>query len=148
MVGGCTNDFEEINTNNNQPETVSPNLILSQVISSSVSRATIMGWNNGNIVAQLTAKINFTGFDRYDWGSESGLWNDLYGNLPELEIILQTSREEAPTNTSYEGIALVLKSWIYSILTDNWGAVPYSEAIKGQTDGNFQPVYDSQEGHL
>jgi len=145
MVCSCTDDFEEINTNNNQPETVGPNLILAEVISSSVNRVTLLGEGQGNVVAQLTAIINFTEFDRYLWGSETGLWNDLYGNLPELEIILQISREEATKNTSYEGIALVLKSWIFSILTDNWGPVPYSEAIKGQSDGNFQPVYDSQE---
>ena len=146
IAGSCTDDFDEINTNNNQPETVSPNLILSGVISNAVGEMAFMGWHNGNIVAQLTAKINFTGFDRYDWGSESDTWEELgYGNLPELEIILETSRAEATQNTSYEGIALVLKSWIFSILTDNWGAVPYSEAIKGQTDGIFEPRYDSQE---
>ncbi len=145
MVIGCTDDFEEINTNNNQPEEASSNLILAEVISNSVGRVALEGWNGGNIVAQLTAKINFTGFDRYNWGSESGLWNGFYDDLPELEIILQTSRAEGSRNTSYEGIALVLKSWIFSMLTDNWGAVPYSEAIKGETEGNFKPVYDSQE---
>ena len=145
MVIGCTDDFEEINTNKNQPEEASSNLILATVISNTVSELALTGMFNGNLVAQLTAKINFTGFDRYNWGSESGIWNDLYNNLPEVEIILQTSREADTKNTSYEGIALVLKSWMYSQLTDNWGAVPYSQAIKGETDGNFQPVYDSQE---
>ena len=145
LLSNCTNDFEAINTNPNQPEVVTPNLLLSTVISSTVSRNALTGWNNGNIVSQLTAKINFTGFDRYDWGSESGLWNHYYGNLSEIEQILQISRNETSKNTSYEGIALVLRSWIYSNLTDNWGDVPFSEAIKGQTEGNFTPVYDSQE---
>ena len=145
MVLGCTDDFEEINTNNNQPEEVSSNLILAEVISNSVGRIAREGWDGGNIVAQLTAKINFTGFDRYNWGSETGLWDGFYDDLPELEIIIQTSRTEGSINTSYEGIAIVLKSWIYTMLTDNWGAVPYSQAIKGETEGNFTPVYDSQE---
>lgn len=145
LLSNCTKDFEAINTNPNQPEVVTPNLILSSVISNTVSTNATTGWNNGNIVSQLTAKINFTGFDRYDWGSETGLWNHYYGNLSEIEQILQISRNEATKNTSYEGIALVLRSWIYSNLTDNWGNVPFSEAIKGQTEGNFKAVYDSQE---
>lgn len=145
VINSCTNDFDEINTNPNQPEVVTPDLILSTVISNTVNRNALIGWNNGNIVSQLTAKINFTGFDRYDWGSETGIWDNYYGNLPELEIILAISRDELTKNTSYEGIALILKSWIFSGLTDNWGAVPYSEAIKGQTENNFKPVYDSQE---
>lgn len=145
VINGCTNDFEEINTNPNQPESVSSDLILSTVISNTVNRNALIGWNNGNIVSQLTAKINFTGFDRYDWGSETGIWNNYYGNLPEITKILEISRDENTKNTSYEGIALILKSWIYSSLTDNWGSIPYSEAIKGETENNFTPVYDNQE---
>lgn len=141
---GCTEDFEEINENPNQPEEVSSDLVLSTVISTLANRSAQSGWNNGNIVAQLTAKINFTGFDRYDWGSESGLWNEYYGILPEIDIILQGARAEETQNTSYEGIALVLRSYVFSILTDNWGNIPFSEAIKGM-EGNFTPIYDSQE---
>lgn len=141
---GCTDDFEGINENPNQPEEVSSDLVLSTVISTLANRSAQSGWNNGNIVAQLTAKINFTGFDRYDWGSESGLWNEYYGILPEIDIILQAARAEETQNTSYEGIALILRSYVFSILTDNWGNIPFSEAIKGM-EGNFTPIYDSQE---
>ncbi len=141
----CTDDFEDINTNNNEPESVTPDLLLSTVISNNMDRYISDGWSRGNIVAQLTAKINFTDFDRYNWGSEGGTWNSLYGNLTEVELILESARAEATRNTSYEAIALVLRAWMYSQLTDNWGAVPFSEAIQGQSEGNFQPAYDSQE---
>ncbi len=145
FLGACTNDFEEINSNPNEPEAVSADLLLSTVISNTLNDVALFGWHQGNIVSQLTAKINFTDFDRYNWGSQSGLWRDLYGNLSEVELILEQSRDEQNPNTSYEGIGLVLKSWMYSILTDNWGAIPYQDAIKGQTDGNFQPTYNSQQ---
>lgn len=140
----CTDNFDEINANPNEPEIVTPDLLLSTVISNSMDRYVETGWSLGNIVSQLTAKINFTGFDRYNWGSESGLWNNIYGILPEVELIIESARSEDNPNTSYEGIGLVLRSWLYAQLTDNWGNVPYSEAIQGQ-EGIFQPVYDSQE---
>jgi hypothetical protein len=103
-----------------------------------------LGWSNGNIVAQLAAKINFTGFDRYEWGSESGLWNTYYGILPEIDLILLSARAEESKNTSYEGMALVMRSYVYANLTDNWGDVPFSEAVKAIND-NFTPIYDTQE---
>ena len=145
IFAGCTDDFEDINTNNNEPEAVSPDLLLSTVLSKTLTDQVNTGWSNGNIVAQLTAKINFTDFDRYNWGSESGKWNNYYGNLTEVELILESARTEGSKNPSYEAMALIIKSWIYSNLTDSWGEIPYSEAIKGQTDGEFQPKYDSQE---
>lgn len=141
---GCTNDFEETNANPNQPEEVSADLILSTVISTLANQSADSGWSNGNIVAQLAAKINFTGFDRYEWGSESGLWNTYYGILPEIELILESARAEESKNTSYEGMALVMRSYVYANLTDNWGDVPFSEAMKA-TEDNFTPIYDTQE---
>ncbi|UOY07194.1 SusD/RagB family nutrient-binding outer membrane lipoprotein [Muricauda sp. SCSIO 64092] len=142
---GCTDDFEEINTNPNEPEVVSSDLLLSTVISTlATTAADASGWDRGNIVAQLTAKINFTGFDRYSWGSESGLWNTYYGILPEINIILENARAEESRNTSYEGIALTLRAYVFANLTDNYGDVPFSEAIRG-IEGNFTPAYDTQE---
>lgn len=141
---GCTEGFEETNTNPNQPEEVSTDLLLATVLSTMANSAVTSGWGNGNIVAQLTAKINFTGFDRYDWGSESGLWNEHYGILPEIDIILESARAEATRNTSYEAIALIIRAYVFSILTDNWGNIPFSEAIDG-SNGNFTPAYDDQE---
>lgn len=143
---GCTDDFEEINTNTNEPEEVGSDLILSTVITTlATTTADAGGWDRGNIVAQLTAKINFTGFDRYSWGSESGLWETYYFILQEIDLILENARAEESRNTSYEGIALVLRSYVFANLTDNWGDVPFSEATKGLSGENFTPVYDTQE---
>ncbi|MFC5048802.1 hypothetical protein [Aquimarina hainanensis] len=72
-IVSCTRDFEEINTNPNQPEAVGADLLLATVISTVANEAATSGWGRGNVVSQLTAKINFTGFDRYEWGAESGL---------------------------------------------------------------------------
>lgn len=143
-IVSCTRDFEEINTNPNQPEAVGADLLLATVISTVANEAATSGWGRGNVVSQLTAKINFTGFDRYEWGAESGLWNTYYGILPEIDLILTSSQQEETKNTSYEGIALLLRSYVFSILTDNWGNIPFSEAIRG-TENNFTPKYDTQE---
>jgi hypothetical protein len=139
----CTDDFEEINTNPNQPEQVPANLLLPRVINLAVNDLALEAWNQGNIVAQLTAKINFTDFDRYLWGSNSDLWNTFYGNMRDVNNILRIAEET--NNVNYEATALILRAWMFSILTDNWGDVPYSEATRAKTDNIIQPVYDTQE---
>jgi hypothetical protein len=45
---------------------------------------------------------------------------------------------------NYKAIALVYKSWAYSILTDLYGDVPYSQATKAG-EGNFLPAFDRQK---
>ncbi|MBX2840295.1 MAG: SusD/RagB family nutrient-binding outer membrane lipoprotein [Flammeovirgaceae bacterium] len=143
FFGACTSEFEEINTNPNIPINVTPDLLLSQVIYVGANEIALASWNRGNIVAQHTAKINFTDFDRYLWGSESGLWNAYYGNLRDIKNLEVISTELG--NKSYQAMALIMKSWTFSVLTDNWGDIPYSEAISGKSDGIFQPKYDTQE---
>jgi hypothetical protein len=43
------------------------------------------------------------------------------------------------------GVALILKSWLFSLATDSYGDIPYSEAIKAKTSGVYLPKYDTQE---
>lgn len=137
----CTEDFEKINTNPNKPESVTPDLLLSTLTSELPNKLVQEGWNHGNVISQISAKNNFTSFDVYRWGSESGNWHSYYTRLSEIEAIL-TSKAK---NSGYEGIALILKSIVISQLTDNWNSVPVTEATKGLSDGNFTPKYDSQE---
>ncbi|MFV0249282.1 MAG: SusD/RagB family nutrient-binding outer membrane lipoprotein [Tenacibaculum sp.] len=153
LHSSCTTDFENINTNLNQPEQtnpdllperVTPNLLLSNILSTVADRTAMTGWINGNIVSQLTAKLLFSDFDRYNWGSEKVIWSSYYGILPEIELVLKSVQTEANKNTSYEGICLAVRAYIYANLTDNWGDVPVFEAIKG-VEGNFKPAYDKQE---
>lgn len=144
-IVGCTDDFEEINTNPNRPEVVSADLLLAKVLSTAANENALEAWNRGNIAAQYTAKINFTDFDRYLWEDNGGYWNDLYNNLRDIENILVIARDEASPNPSYEGVALVMKAWSYSELTSLWGDIPFTEAIQGRSEEQIlQPQYTPQ----
>ncbi len=145
IAGSCTDDFEEINTNPNRPEAVSADLLLGKVLTTAANEAALEGWNSGNVVAQHTAKINFTDYDRYFWDDNSGYWGDLYGNLRDIENMLAIARDEANPNASYEGIALVMRAWSYAELTSLWGDIPYAEAIQGRAEAAIlQPAYTPQ----
>ena len=143
-ITACTDDFEDINTNTNQPEMVTADLLLASVTSDTPSTLVQIGWYQGNLVAQLGAKNNFVDQDIYQWGTGRG-WSSFYYILSSVEDIIRISRAEDTKNTSYEGVGLIMKSLIYANLTDMYNAVPYSEAIQGTTDGNFTPAYDTQE---
>lgn len=141
LFNSCTADFEEINTNPNRPENVTPDLLLATLTSELPNALVQAGWGNGNVVSQIAAKNNFVGFDTYDWGSETGRWNSYYTRLSEIESILKSDKR----NKGYEGVSKVLKALVLSQLTDCWTNIPSSKAIKGETEEIFTPEYDSQE---
>src|SRR5687768_1109122 len=69
-------------------------------------------------------------------------WNtELYsGILNNLETIINKTQETSP---AYSGIAKLQKAYAYSIITDLWGDVPYSQAAQGL---KFEkPGFDKQE---
>lgn len=143
LIAGCTKDFADTNTNLNNPTSVTPDLLLSGVLKSTLDRQVSEAWGIGNIVVQHHAKIQFVNEDRYGWNEQNGLWSNVFGNYRNLQNIF--TAVDGDQANPYYGVALILKSWMFSLVTDAYGDVPYSEAGKAKTDGVYQPVYDKQE---
>jgi hypothetical protein len=141
--GGCTNDFEDVNTNKNVPNGVTPDLLLAGVIRNMINSQVGDAWGIGNIVVQHHAKIQFVNEDRYLWGQQNGVWDNVYGNMRNVKNILdQVGTDDTD---GYKGVALILKSWMFALATDAYGDIPYTEATKGKTDGIYLTKYDPQE---
>ncbi len=140
-ASSCTNGFEDINRNPNSPETIGPQFLLSNVISvSSDQNAYLQGFRYANYLAQFAASVEFERIDRYEMGSNSDYWNIIFRLLSDIESM----KEDAASNEAYEAVGDIMRSFLFSQLTDMWGDVPYSEALQAKA-GNFTPRYDSQE---
>lgn len=140
----CTKDFDEINDNPNYPtvDEANPALILPKILFEVGNEMTSsIAWGHGNIIAQLASSNNFTGTDRYLYGTYSGTWNMFYRNLRDANNMLAIG--EAQNNALYQATALTLRAWMLANLTEMYGDVPYSEALKGKED-EFKPGYDKQ----
>jgi len=148
MMQACTDNFDEINTNPNQPtvDKANPDLILPKVISEVGDEMTSdIAWGFGNVVSQSVATNNFTSVDIYAWGTYSGTWNLMYRNARDAQNLIIIAEERG--NNNLKAVALTLKSFIFTFLTDMWGEVPYSQALSGKGlngDPIFEPAYDQQ----
>ncbi|WP_209331927.1 SusD/RagB family nutrient-binding outer membrane lipoprotein [Lunatimonas salinarum] len=159
FVGACTGEFEEINTNPNEPELVNPSLLLPNAIQVSADRY----WGHSTRYERLNIDaamcwiqhiarniyINSEG-DNYEVPVTiaSGTWDNVYRNsLVNFESMLRLAAPDGRyPNVNYEGIALVMKSFTYSYLTDVFGPIPYSDALKGTSEeAIYSPKYDSME---
>lgn len=141
LLVGCSKDLSSVNENPNAPEKVDPQFLLSNVLYQSAKNNAEEGWKNGNLLAQFTSNIEFFPIDRYDVGTNTELWNATYRLLNDVSAI----RSSPASNNAYEGIALILKSQLASLLTDLWTDVPYSQAVKGSSEDIFSPEYDKQQ---
>ena len=96
-------------------------------------------------MADYYANQYTSGFDDHWTASQTEggfLWN-FFDQLKDVENLRVLSHSKNDKNN--EGVALVLWSWMFQVMTDNFGDMPYSQAVQGKTAGNFSPAYDKQE---
>ncbi|MHA6697398.1 SusD/RagB family nutrient-binding outer membrane lipoprotein [Chryseobacterium sp. A301] len=74
--------------------------------------------------------------------SGGGYWNTSYKWLKQAKEM--ESFAAAENNANYVAIAKVLQAWMYSNLTDTFGDVPFSEALRLE-EGIMTPKFDSQK---
>ena len=139
----CTKDFEEINVNPNYAEKASPELLLPGALRQMAYNWGDQGWEEGFTVTQYSARLQFTSGDRYNWSPSGDPYDDAYDALRDIENIIRDTKDNTDLQ-NYYGVALVVKSWIYSYLTDAYGDVPYTDAIKGISDDNITPEFTPQ----
>ncbi|MBF5026653.1 SusD/RagB family nutrient-binding outer membrane lipoprotein [Planobacterium oryzisoli] len=72
----------------------------------------------------------------------NGYWNTSYKWLKQAREMQMYAQKEQ--NNNYYAIALVLDAWISSNLTDAFGDIPYSEALRLE-DNIMQPKFDHQK---
>jgi hypothetical protein len=143
----CDNGFEQLNVDPVNPTNVPAENILPAATVSSVSR--LMGANMNMtyaaLWAQQIAKIQYIDEDRYAFRPDAmdAHWNGLYaGPLMDLQIVIDKAGESGDKNM--EAAGRIMKAYVFQNVTDLWGDVPYSEALKGGSENNFTPKYDAQ----
>lgn len=152
MIGSCTEHFEELNTDPNFPTDVPAINIFTQVIIHSMEmelgNPRPAGW------AQQWSGAQMAPWDRYDIGNYQNFREHYYTDLLDLEIIIRKTSGELE-NGAEEGIpqqrgllaaAKIMRVWIFHLLTDMLGDIPFSESLGGLDEEIiYQPRYDSQE---
>ena len=139
--------FLDVNEPINNPKTVTPAVALPVALAGA-------GFANNNVLNKFGSVLvnhvagaanNSATFDIYNVTAVQmdNQWNfELYaGSLISCEDLIKIADEKA--SPAYSGIAKIIKAYAFSLATDMWGDVPYSQALKG--DALLQPRIDKQE---
>ncbi len=136
VLSSCT-DLTELNVNpNNVPET-HPQLLLTNI-----------EWNAFQVegVSPMFASRMVVQTDGED-ANQYYTWTrgdfDAYNQLRNVtKMIEEAERIESP---AYIALGKFFRAYYFFQLTLTFGDVPYSDALKGETDEIYTPVYDTQK---
>lgn len=108
---------------------------------SSLNEQNIGVGNNQLMKAELRNSIEWANSSTFN-----NVWSSTYGNLLNIQQMIDKVENGVTGNEGHYdvlGIAQVLKVMEFGILTDMFGDIPYSEALKGQEC--LQPKLDAQK---
>ncbi len=145
-ISGCKKSYLDINNDPNSATSSTPQLVLPAVITN-IGGNYMTYFNYGAYMAGYMANAggySFVGSTtityNYNNSSNTGLFTGAFSDLRSIQYII-TSTKGVPQYTLYNSVARILKSYYYQILVDEYGNVPYSEALQGAD--NVTPHYDN-----
>jgi hypothetical protein len=99
-------------------------------------------WTQGPTASQ------YLDYDKYiiDATDQDRPWQQMYsGALNDLKFV--ETRANAEKKPNYEAISLIMQAYIFQNMTDIYGDVPFSEALKGESanGGVTTPKFDKQQ---
>ena len=146
----CTQDFDEINTNPNNPETALTYGVWN-ASNKIVTDATRNSFESGRVTlpwVQYSAQTAYTDEDRYAYRLTSGdaLWTNLYTAASNYKTIIDINTDPATSvqastygsNKNQIAASRVMLSYVFLNLADTFGDIPYYSY--GNKDADFQAL--------
>jgi Starch-binding associating with outer membrane len=148
LLGACGKFVDGYENSPNEPSESSPKLLLtvSQVqtflsYSGNLARvSSIFVQQQNGTDSQYESFANFN----LNSGDNDNEWENIYSAMLDAKTLTEKA---GVSNPYYSGMGRVLLGMNLGLATDLWGDVPYSQALKGLTNG-LAPTYDSQESVL
>lgn len=141
MLGSCTKFDDSINTDPNSPTKASGTQLIANA---ELFLPGISSSPYGVHYPQYLSNTSFSDNSRYVTVNFNfyGLYT---GPLMNLENVINNANLDASEGPVANQIAVakILKAYYFWHMTDRWGDLPYTEALKG--DVNYSPKYDKQQ---
>jgi hypothetical protein len=138
---GCKKFSAGINVSPNSPTTASNAQLLTSAIN---YMPVVVEGISGALYTQQWAEKPYTDDSRYI-SVNFDFYGIYAGPLENLQTILTTktfNSNEGSRNNQLAA-ARILRAWFFWYMTDRWGDIPYSDALKGNS--NLAPKYDAQQ---
>ena len=143
---GCQTDLTALNTNPNSPTTAPATSLFTNAVVTSVGRFAGNTLSSTSLFAQHIAQVQYVDEDRGHLrpGAMDAFFGAYAAELEDLEKVAAIGVESKSPNTT--GPARVMQAWGFQNMTDAFGDIPYSEALKGDiVGGPTKPKYDAQK---
>lgn len=147
---GCVVSCRDLNELNINPNGVDPaiadvNFLLTTVQTNVGQTVYDIGFGTFSGIMQHTQQTGwFSGYNNYEWTPLSHSWNGYYSILMNNEEYFRKATQHS--YEFHEGVARIMRAYVFGLITDIWGDAPYKDALKAeQGSSHFMPAFDPQQ---
>lgn len=147
MVQSCDKGLADLNKNKTSPTSLDPALLFNNaVINASYPTITVV-FDMGIVQQLITpnggvlAGANFNQENR----AAGSVWAPYYQNVIKYTKDVLASTKSLPARSNLYNMTRIFQAYVFMILTDTYGNIPYTEGGAGYSDQAFYPKYDGQQ---
>jgi hypothetical protein len=149
MAGSCEKGLDKLNVNRVNPTTLEPTLLLNNaIINTSYPTRTVL-FDMGTVQQIVSPNGGVLAGANFNQDSRDvtnpALFTVYYQNVIKYTRDVIAKTKDLPARSNLYNMARIWQAYTFMILTDEYGAIPYTEGGVGQTDAVFFPKYDQQQ---
>lgn len=154
-LSSCDEGFEEINRNPVQSTTIDPIYLFSNAEFSTTMTAQTIIYEEAIVQQLITPFGGVNNGGNYNQDSRANTtvnWNVLYsgtgnGNSGPVKLLadVMSQTKDNPDRSNLYHMARIWKAYVFQVLVDSYGDVPYAQAGQAFLQGINLPKYDNQQ---
>ncbi len=142
-LGSCKRTWLDVNTNPNALPTSTPDFTFAagaNRVAATLGPNELGSYWSGQWTQSSTYIISNTIFAYAYNNTNFNYWDGYYDILEDLQYSIDGAASKGPAY--FGGTSRVLKAYVYQMLVDLYGNIPYTDALKGV--GSLAPAFDNQ----
>lgn len=150
-MSSCEKGFDQLNVNPTAATALNPIFELNNAAINTTFPGSTLVFEEP-IVQQMfspnsgvLAGGNFNIDNRGPTGPNAGIWQRYYRDVVRYLVDVLNQTKADANRTNLYNMTRIWKAYVFMVLTDTYGDVPYTEAGLGYLSGNVTPKYDTQE---
>lgn len=153
MLAGCDKGFDDLNVNKVDPIALDPQFEMNNaiILTTYPDNFQTLGMLTYNfpivqqIVTPFGSSLSGGNYNIFNPANTNLVWVNFYQNVLKRNLDVVVKTKDVPTLSNLYHEARIWKAYMFMILTDTYGDVPYFEAGQGFISTNITPKYDRQE---
>jgi hypothetical protein len=153
LLSSCDKGFTELNTNKVDPTSLAPSMVLNKAIINTnyldgFGTLGMLTYNFGivqQVVTPYGSSLSGANYDQVNNGNTPLVWQNFYRNVLKQLVAVLDQTKSVPAQSNIYNASRIWKAYVFMILTDTYGDIPYTQAGQGYTQEIITPKYDAQQ---